>query len=186
MKKTHKWVLVPVVMVFFMFFTTSCAKKIAQVETAEVTAPPEVSEAVDSSQEDEALAAQLQEEQQRAEEDARKAAETAFVEEKVHFAFNSFVLSNQAVALLNKKADYLRSNPGIRISVEGHCDERGDDAYNLALGQRRAESVKTFLVNMGVEAVRVNTVSFGETRPIAAGRDEASWARNRRAEFVIN
>jgi peptidoglycan-associated lipoprotein len=107
------------------------------------------------------------------------------MEEKVHFAFNSYVLSDQAVMLLNKKTDYLRSNPGIRITVEGHCDERGDDAYNLALGQRRAESVKTFLVDMGVGAVRVNTVSFGETKPIATGRDEASWARNRRAEFVI-
>jgi len=185
MKKTHKLALV-LMMILFMFFTTSCAKKMAQMETAEVTALPEVSEAVDSSQEDGASAAQLQEERLRAEAEARKAAETAFVEEKVHFAFNSFVLSDQAVMILKKKADYLRSNPGIRITVEGHCDERGDDAYNLALGQRRAESVETFLVNMGIEAVRVNTVSFGETKPIAAGRDEASWARNRRAEFVIN
>lgn len=186
MNKNKRLLLYLVVMVFFMLFMTSCAKNMTQTEAMQATAPPEASRAADSSPEEDGQAAQLQEERLRAEAAARRAAEAAFVEEKVHFAFNSFLLSDNARTILHKKADYLRSNPGIRITVEGHCDERGPDDYNMALGQRRAESVKTFLVNLGIEAVRMNTASYGENNPIAMGRDEASWARNRRAEFVVN
>ena len=88
--------------------------------------------------------------------------------------------------MLKKKAEYLRTNPGARVAVEGHCDERGKDRYNLALGERRAESVKNFLMNMGISASRLNTISYGEKRPIDMGQNEASWAKNRRAQFVLN
>ena len=84
------------------------------------------------------------------------------------------------------KAEYLRANLGVTVTVEGHCDERGTDAYNKALGDRRAESVKNFLVSLGISANRLNTVSYGEERPIAIGQNEASWAKNRRTQFVIN
>jgi peptidoglycan-associated lipoprotein len=72
------------------------------------------------------------------------------------------------------------------VTVEGHCDERGTEAYNIALGERRAESVKNFLVDMGISANRLKTISYGEERPIAMGQDEASWAKNRRAQFMVN
>jgi peptidoglycan-associated lipoprotein len=110
----------------------------------------------------------------------------AFVNENIHFGFDSFVLSGQAQQILNSKADYLRANTGITVTVEGHCDERGTEAYNIALGERRAESVKNFLVNLGISANRLNTISYGEERPIAMGQNEAFWAKNRRAQFVIN
>lgn len=186
MKNNNRLLLCLVATAFFMLFTVSCAKNMTQTEELQTAAPPEVSETVAGSPVEDGQAAQLREERLRAEAAAREAAEAAFVKEKVHFDFNSFLLSDQARGILNKKADYLRSNPGVKITVEGHCDERGEDAYNMALGQRRADTVKTFLVNMGIEAVRMNTASFGENKPIAMGKDEASWARNRRAEFVIN
>ena len=71
-------------------------------------------------------------------------------------------------------------------TVEGHCDNRGTEAYNIALGERRAESVKNFLVDLGISANRLKTISYGEERPIAMGQDEASWAKNRRAQFMVN
>jgi peptidoglycan-associated lipoprotein len=82
------------------------------------------------------------------------------------------------------KAEYLRTDLGVTVTVEGHCDERGTDAYNMTLGERRAESVKNFLVSLGISANRLNTFSYGEERPIAMGQNEASWAKNRRAQFM--
>jgi peptidoglycan-associated lipoprotein len=116
---------------------------------------------------------------------ARQAALTAFLGENIHFAFDSFLLTDQARRKLTSKAEYLRANPDVKVTVEGHCDDRGTSAYNIALGARRAESAKMFLVNLGIATDRLNTVSYGEERPIAAGHDEASWAENRRAQFVI-
>ena len=72
------------------------------------------------------------------------------------------------------------------MTVEGHCDERGTAAYNLALGQRRAESAKRFLVDLGISTDRLETISYGEERPVATGHNETSWGYNRRAQFVIN
>jgi peptidoglycan-associated lipoprotein len=110
----------------------------------------------------------------------------AFVSENIYFAFDSSVLSDQAQQILNSKAEYLRTNPDITITVEGHCDDRGTNAYNVVLGERRAKSVKIFLTGLGIGTNRLNTVSYGEERPIATRHDEASWAQNRRAQFVIN
>jgi len=168
-----------------MFFTVSCAKKVVQNEPEPMT-QSEVSKAPDKSAMEAEPAKQLQEDRLRAETAAREAAEKAFVNEIIHFSFDSALLSAQAQQILNNKADYLRTNSGAMVTVEGHCDERGTDAYNIALGERRAESVKNFLVDLGISANRLNTVSYGEERPIAIGQDEASWAKNRRAQFVIN
>ncbi|MHC4609139.1 MAG: peptidoglycan-associated lipoprotein Pal, partial [Planctomycetota bacterium] len=131
-------------------------------------------------------AGRLEEDRLRVEAAAREAAERAFLNESIHFGFDSFVLSDQARQILNSKADYLRLNPDIAITVEGHCDDRGTDAYNSTLGERRAESVTMFLVDLGIGTNRLNTVSYGEERPIAIGHNEASWAKNRRAQFAIN
>lgn len=117
---------------------------------------------------------------------ASEPAEPEFVTENVHFSFDSSELSHQAKQTLNSMADYLSKNPNITITIEGHCDERGTDAYNIALGERRAESAKIFLVDRGIGAERMKTVSYGEKRPVAVGHDEDSWSINRRDEFVIN
>ena len=174
-----------VVILSVMFFTVSCAKKVVQNEPEPMT-QSEVSKASEKSAMEAEQARQLQENRLRAEAAAREAAEKAFVNEIIHFSFDSALLSDQAQQILNHKADYLRTNSSVTVTVEGHCDERGTDAYNIALGERRAESVKNFLVDMGISTNRLNTVSYGEERPIAMGQDEASWAKNRRAQFVIN
>jgi peptidoglycan-associated lipoprotein len=174
-----------VVILSVMFFTVSCAKKVVQNEPEPMT-QSEVSKAPDKSALEADQAKQKQDSRLRAEEAAREAAGAAFVNEIIHFSFDSALLSDQAQQILNDKADYMRTNSGVTVTVEGHCDERGTDAYNIALGERRAESVKNFLVDLGISSNRLNTVSYGEERPIAIGQDEASWAKNRRAQFMVN
>jgi peptidoglycan-associated lipoprotein len=82
-------------------------------------------------------------------------------------------------------ADWLKHNPTVKITVEGHCDERGTRQYNMALGERRAHSAKEYLVSLGIDAGRMQTISYGKDRPFDPGHDEAAWAKNRRAHFVI-
>ena len=184
--RKNVWLAIVLVMILpVMFFTVSCTKKVVQTEPAKTT-PPEVSKASDETAGEAKQAEQLQEDQLQAEEAAREAAGMAFVNENILFSFDSFVLSDQAQQILNSKADYMRTNSGVTVTVEGHCDERGTEAYNIALGERRAESVKEFLIDLGISANRLNTVSYGEERPVDTGQNEASWAKNRRAQFVIN
>jgi peptidoglycan-associated lipoprotein len=185
------WLAIALAMIFpVMLFTTSCAKTTVQPQPVSKT-EPEVQKAPDRSAEEAEQAERLKEERLRAEAaereaDAREAAKTAFVNENIYFAFDSAVLSDQAQQILNSKADYLHTNQDITITVEGHCDDRGTDAYNMVLGERRAKSVKIFLASLGIGTNRLNTVSHGEERPIATRHDEASRAKNRRAQFVIN
>lgn len=103
----------------------------------------------------------------------------------VYFEFDSDALSDQARSLLDAKIGILNANGGIRIRVAGHADERGSDTYNMALGQRRAASVKRYLSQRGIGADRVEVISYGEERPAAQGNDEAAWSQNRRAEFEV-
>ena len=184
--KKNVWLIIVLVMILpAMFFTASCSKKVVQTEPVSTT-QPEVSKASDRSAEEADQAGQLQEDRLRAEAAASEAVGVAFVNENILFSFDSSVLSDQAQQILNGKADYLRANSGVTVTVEGHCDERGTEAYNVALGERRAESVKNFLVDLGISANRLKTISYGEERPIAMGQDEASWAKNRRAQFMVN
>lgn len=184
--KKNVWLAIVLVMILpAMFFTVSCTKKVVQTEPVS-TSPPEVSKASDRSTEEAEQARQPQADRLRAEAATREVAGTAFVSENIHFSFDSSVLSDQAQQILNSKADYLRVNSDVTVTVEGHCDARGTEAYNIVLGEKRAESVKNFLVDLGISANRLNTISYGEERPVAMGQDEASWAKNRRAQFVIN
>ncbi|MGI9039199.1 MAG: peptidoglycan-associated lipoprotein Pal [Gemmatimonadota bacterium] len=106
--------------------------------------------------------------------------------EPVHFEFDRSRVTDEAAALLQRKAEVLREHPNLRLAIEGHCDERGSLEYNMALGQRRAEATKRYLVGLGLQDGMFSTVSFGEERPIAQGTTEAAFAQNRRAAFVIN
>ncbi len=103
----------------------------------------------------------------------------------VYFDFDKADLRADARATLEANAEWLRRNPSARVQVEGHCDERGSVQYNLALGERRAESAKRYLQSLGVSGARVSTISYGEERPVDPGHGEDAWARNRRAEFVV-
>jgi peptidoglycan-associated lipoprotein len=185
MRKSVWLAIIPAMMLPAMLFTASCTQKMVQTQ-AEPAVQTDVPKASDTSAVEAQQSGQQQEDRLRAEAAAREAAGTAFVDENIYFAFDSAVLSDQARHILNTKADYLRSYPGVTVTVEGYCDERGTDAYNIALGDRRAQSVKNFLLNLGISTHRLNTVSYGEERPAAMGHDEASWAKNRRAQFVID
>lgn len=103
----------------------------------------------------------------------------------VHFATDSSDLDSESTAILTKQAAWLQKYRNVRVTLEGHCDERGTREYNLALGDRRANSAKNFLVNAGVDAGRITVISYGKERPVATGSDEESWAQNRRAVTVV-
>jgi peptidoglycan-associated lipoprotein len=123
----------------------------------------------------------LQEEMER-----KEAARNMFLTEDIFFEFDSSALLPDAQMILKKKAEWLINNPDVTVTIEGHCDERGTNEYNLALGDRRAESIKTFLMDLGIAGSRLNCISYGEERPVDPRHNEEAWAKNRRGHFTIN
>jgi peptidoglycan-associated lipoprotein len=103
----------------------------------------------------------------------------------VYFEYNQSSLTDAARATLEKHAVWLQTNRGVRVTVEGHCDERGTVEYNLALGEQRAQSARDYLASLGVDSARLTTVSLGKERPIDPAHNEQAWSRNRRAHFVV-
>ncbi len=103
----------------------------------------------------------------------------------IHFDYDKAIIRGGDAAVLDQKVAILQANPGLRIRISGHCDERGSDEYNLALGNRRATAAKQYVVSHGIDGSRIETVSYGEERPLAQGHDEEAWAQNRRDEFEI-
>jgi peptidoglycan-associated lipoprotein len=101
------------------------------------------------------------------------------------YDLDASTLSADAQSALTASANWLKGHPELNLLIEGHCDERGTEQYNLALGDRRANSARDFLATLGVEASRMRTVSYGEERPFDAGHDDAAWAKNRRAHLVL-
>jgi peptidoglycan-associated lipoprotein len=101
------------------------------------------------------------------------------------FAYDESTLSPEAQAALTAAANWLKKNPQYNLLIEGHCDERGTEQYNLALGDRRANTAKEYLMTLGVDGNRIRTVSYGEERPFDPGHTEGAWAKNRRAHLVI-
>ena len=112
-------------------------------------------------------------------------AKSRFLNQNILFDFDSAELTGQAKVLLREKADWLQANPSETVMIEGHCDERGTTVYNLALGERRANTVRTYLVNLGVSPRRLGTVSYGEEKPLDPAPTEAAYRINRRAQFVV-
>ena len=102
----------------------------------------------------------------------------------VHFSFDSYALDERARSVLDGNAVYLKEHPQMNIVIEGHCDERGTDLYNLALGDRRADAAKRYLMELGIDKSRMKTISYGEEKPLDPRHNEEAWAKNRRAQFV--
>lgn len=107
------------------------------------------------------------------------------VMQPVYFDYDQTILSEDAKATLARNAEWLRSNPQVRVQVEGHADERGTPEYNLALAERRSASVKSYLTSLGIDSSRLSTISYGEERPVDPGHNEEAWALNRRSEFKV-
>jgi len=172
-------------------FTTGCAKKQVkteeQVKSAEVstTKPAEEKKAVD----EEALKRTESERLAKLREQERELKLRGEIQEfelkPIYFDFDKSVLRPEAQAILRKKAEWLMANTKFSIVIEGNCDERGTNEYNLALGERRAITAKNFLVSMGVSMDRVSTISYGEEKPADPGHNDKAWAKNRRDEFTV-
>ena len=186
-----KWALLVFFLVLFVaFLAPSCAKK-------ELKSEPTMSEEEARRQaEEEARRRELErqaaigeeslsEDALRAQKEGLQSAREIFENEDVLFEFDSASLTVEAQEILRAKAEWLRDNPGARVVIEGHCDERGTNEYNLALGDRRAYSAKAFLTDLGIDNARLTTISYGEEQPIVTGSNEDSWAKNRRAHFKI-
>ena len=110
----------------------------------------------------------------------------AQIGDRIFFGFDQYEVSPESAATLDKQAAFLRANPAITLTIEGHCDERGTREYNLALGQRRADSVRRYLAAAGVDSNRLETISFGKERPAVVGASADAWAQNRRAVSIVN
>ena len=184
-----------VTLTFMIFFSvSSCAKKKISSEPAATTAEEEARRQA----EEEARQRELERQRALKEEDlsdeslsARMAeqrtvsARTRFENEDIYFEFDSVRLTPDAQEILAQKAQWLRANPDAEITIEGHCDNRGTNEYNLALGEGRAQSAMAFLTDLGIDAARLNTISYGEEKPADPGHNEAAWSKNRRDEFKI-
>lgn len=109
----------------------------------------------------------------------------SIAERTVYFGFDEHSLNEQAQANLDAVAQYMKDNSGVQVKLEGHCDERGSTEYNLALGQRRAQAAKDYLMQLDIDGNRLPTISYGEENPAVEGNNEAAWSQNRRVEFIL-
>ncbi len=182
---TSRWYFAILVLLVLALGATGCAKKKttstppgAQIEVTDdskwTPPPPPEEPKVDEA----ALAAE-------AAERAKTEAVAELTSVTINFSFDSYELNEEARAILALKANIMRRYSDVDVVIEGHCDERGTEEYNLALGERRARAAYEHLVILGVDPGRMSIVSFGEERPIDPAHNETAWAKNRRAEFVV-
>lgn len=166
-----------IVLVFCLALAGGCAKKVSSTPAGGTVAGSGDS---GLSGQDGLSAEEL--ERQRLMEMQRQAIEKIGAD-KIYFAFDSNELSQESRQILTEKAELLKANPALNLLIEGHCDERGTNEYNLALGERRARAAYEFLVLLGVSSSRLSIISYGEEYPAVQGSNEAAWAKNRRDEF---
>lgn len=188
MSKERFWKMGVLVLAVAMLFSIGCAKK--QTVQQDTSAPPVAGKDSPAAvRADEGPGAQTPAGDRTAA--AEAAAGVAVTEEKaspfqdIRFDFDKSNIREDAKPILAKVADHMKKNKGARLLVEGHCDERGTAEYNMALGDRRAASAKKYLESLGVSSDSVSTISFGKEKPADPGHDEAAWAKNRRAHFVL-
>jgi len=165
-------------MLTLMTLVCACSTKTTP-EPAMTTPPPAAVATTDLSQQPEALGVGSQPVQSGPVADHQAVAGL----ERIHFAYNQFTLDEPARVTLEQNAVFLRNNPTLKVAIEGHCDERGSDEFNLALGERRAVAARNYLVSLGIAADRMSIISYGEEQPLVAASNEEAWAKNRRAEF---
>lgn len=165
---------------------TAASMTVPNVPTTTTVAPqpPTIQPNTDFVQTDTVAKVESSELSQNIEEANRQAQLRGFIKD-AFFGYDEAALGADAQAALTESANWLRQNRQYNLLVEGHCDERGTEQYNLALGDRRANTVKQFLMTLGVDAARIRTVSYGEERPFDPGHDESAWAKNRRAHLVL-
>lgn len=164
-----------------LMLAAGCASKTKPEPEAAAVAPPPAVATTDVTQKPAALGVESQPVLSGPVADLQEVAGLA----RIHFAYNDFTLDEPARVTLEQNAVYLRKNAGLKVVIEGHCDERGSDEYNLALGERRAVAAKNYLVSLGIAADRLAVISYGEEQPRVKATGEEAWAQNRRAEFKV-
>ncbi len=181
------WIILALLFVIpGLLFTVSCAKKTVKDET--VLQQQTEEEARIKAREAEQTERQRRMDEESMQEEARRklaAAQERFLNEDIHFEFDRSDLLPEAQEILRWKAAWMQKNPNVQVTIEGHCDERGTSEYNLALGDRRANSAKSYLMDLGIYGSRLNTISYGEERPAEYGSNEEAWAKNRRAHLTL-
>jgi peptidoglycan-associated lipoprotein len=158
-----------------VFSCKSAAKKDDFSIEENSNAAPETYQTLDNEQQAAALNAQTQAQVQEVE-----------VQDRIFFDYDAFAVSDSAKKILDTQVAWLKSDPSIKVTIEGHCDERGTREYNIALGERRANSVKNYLTSNGVDESRIKTISYGKERPAFFGSTEDIFAKNRRAVTIVN
>lgn len=187
-KKKEFSILVSFLLILMLAFSFSCAKKAKPVKTVaeepalEEPAPPEeVTEEVKKpATAEEWEAGKVEKGELTVDEYNRMG-----VLKDIHFDFDKYNIKPMEAQILEENARWLLANPTVNILIEGHCDERGTNGYNLALGERRARSATAYLTALGVSPERIKTISYGEEMPIDPGHNEIAWAKNRRAHFLV-
>ncbi|MCX7816711.1 MAG: peptidoglycan-associated lipoprotein Pal [Syntrophales bacterium] len=209
-RKKGRWNLGMVFIMVLFLMLSSCAKKSAVTEVPEQKAVEPKKESVSETPKPKAVVEEkaktpalepLMEKKEVAKE-APAVKESPITEEKkavsteakpvakvelrdINFDFDKYNIRPDAREILKEHAEWLMKNPEVRILIEGHCDERGTNEYNLALGEKRANETKKYLIELGISADRIETISYGEERPLDPRHCEEAWAKNRRAHFVI-
>lgn len=192
MKRSVSIKICMVCVIMSLMLVVSCGKKKvetaaapAAADTATDTAPADdTANATTDTAKDEDTANMAADDNAGTRESAGSAVAEAVGVSDIYFDYDSSDILSSETAALEAKAQWLKANPNVKTTIEGHCDERGTSEYNLALGDRRAARTKSFLEKLGISGTRMETVSYGEEKPAVVGNNEDAWSKNRRAHFV--
>jgi peptidoglycan-associated lipoprotein len=187
MKRTIRFVYTLMILCTVLF-TLGCPKKVLEPVTTEIQKPKPQTQTETTKEQSDMKMGTPESGQGTGTTTGKAALEQARValeNTDIFFEYDSFDLTTEAKKILAEKAGFLNSHSTIKIRIEGNCDERGTEEYNLALGERRAKAAQDYLVFLGIGPERISTVSYGEEKPIDAGNNEAAWVKNRRAHFAV-
>ncbi len=176
MRRSTTWILGSILLVFLMVLGVSCAKTVKTTEAEPKVAGPTAAPAAPEAKPAPPAAGP---------EDKAAVAKKAIEADAIYFEFDKYNLKPEAIKVLDKKVALMRDNSPMKVTIEGNCDERGSNEYNLALGDRRANAAKSYMVKAGVAENRLSTISYGEERPVCKEHSETCWAKNRRDQFVV-
>jgi len=171
-----------------LFMLVACAQKNVTSDTTTTQSAEEAARAAELARQqalERQRALEVQQIQQEAARREQMAARNIFLYEDIYFEFNRAELLPEAQDVISRKALWLFDNPEVDVIIEGHCDERGSNEFNMLLGEKRAGSVKTFLIGLGIDRERLLAVSFGKELPVDPGHNEEAWSKNRRVHFRI-
>jgi peptidoglycan-associated lipoprotein len=180
-KKERAMLIIMALICSFFLVTASCTKKTKKKGPSGVSPSTDVKKGETEAE----RIKRLEREARLRELEEQKRLARKFEAEAIYFDYNESFLTPTARAKVKKKAAWLKSNSAYSVLIEGHCDERGTNAYNLALGDRRANTTRKHFIFLGISEKRIKTVSYGEEKPADPGHSESAWAKNRRCEFKL-